>query len=74
MDNPAYVSLTRQSGLMHEMRAIANNLANISTTGFRKEGVVFAEHVSALGGAEPTGKRRPGVIAPLLSWRTEREG
>ena len=54
MDNPAYVSLTRQSGLMHEMRAIANNLANISTTGFRKEGVVFAEHVSALGGAEPS--------------------
>lgn len=34
---------------MNEMRVVANNLANISTTGFRSEGVIFAEHVKALG-------------------------
>jgi len=34
---------------MNEMRVVANNLANISTTGFRTEGVIFAEHVRALG-------------------------
>jgi flagellar basal-body rod protein FlgF len=49
MDNAIYASLTRQAGLMAEMQAIANNIANSSTTGFRKEGVVFAEHVTALG-------------------------
>ncbi len=54
MDNAIYASLTRQAGLMSEMRAIANNIANASTTGFRKEGVVFAEHVKALGTAEPS--------------------
>jgi flagellar basal-body rod protein FlgF len=38
-------ALTRQSGLMREMQVVANNIANLSTTGFRREGVVFAEHV-----------------------------
>ncbi len=49
MDNASYATLTRQSGLMQEMRAIANNIANASTTGFKAEGVMFAEHVKALG-------------------------
>jgi len=38
----------RQSGLMREMQSVANNIANISTTGFRREGLIFAEHVAAL--------------------------
>jgi flagellar basal-body rod protein FlgF len=54
VDNAGYTTLNRQTGLMNEMRAIANNIANASTTGFRKEGVVFAEHVVALGTAEPS--------------------
>ncbi|MBU3031189.1 flagellar hook-basal body complex protein [Paracoccus marinaquae] len=48
MDNAIYATLTRQSGLMNEMRIVANNIANANTTGFRREGVVFAEHLSAL--------------------------
>lgn len=50
MDAPGYVTLTRQSGLMREMQVVANNIANLSTTGFRREGVVFAEHVVRTGG------------------------
>ncbi len=48
MDLTGYVALTRQSGLLKEMQSVANNIANISTTGFRREGVVFAEMVEAL--------------------------
>ena len=48
MDAAGYTTLTRQSGLMQEMQVVANNIANISTTGFRREGVIFAEHVVAL--------------------------
>lgn len=48
MDNAIYAALTRQSGLMREMRAVANNMANSSTTGFRREGVVFSEHMTSL--------------------------
>jgi flagellar basal-body rod protein FlgF len=54
MDNAIYTGLNRQSGLMREMQAVANNIANLSTTGFRREGVVFAEHVAALDGGEPS--------------------
>lgn len=54
MDNAIYSTLSRQSGLMQEMRAVANNIANISTAGFRREGVVFSEYVAGLDGAEPS--------------------
>ncbi|SPH23444.1 Flagellar basal-body rod protein FlgG [Defluviimonas aquaemixtae] len=54
MDNAVYTTLNRQSGLQAEMRAVANNIANVSTTGFRKEGVIFAEHVAELEGEEPS--------------------
>lgn len=49
MDNAIYAALTRQAGLMREMRTVANNMANSSTTGFRREGVVFSEHMTSLG-------------------------
>jgi flagellar basal-body rod protein FlgF len=48
MDAAGYTALGRQSGLMREMQLVANNIANLSTTGFRREGMVFAEHVKAL--------------------------
>lgn len=48
MDAAGYVTLTRQSGLMREMQVVANNIANLSTAGFRREGVVFSEHVVAV--------------------------
>ncbi len=54
MDNAGYTTVNRQSGLMREMQAVANNIANLSTTGFRKEGVIFAEHLADLEGAEPS--------------------
>jgi flagellar basal-body rod protein FlgF len=52
MDNPGYVTLTRQSGLMREMQVIANNIANASTSGFRREGVIFSEYIRNLQGVE----------------------
>lgn len=48
MDAAGYTTLTRQSGLMREMQVVAHNIANISTAGFRREGVVFSEHVARL--------------------------
>lgn len=54
MDNPGYTSLTRLSGLMHEMQVVANNIANISTTGFRAEGLIFAEHIAQTGRDDPS--------------------
>lgn len=52
MSNSGYVTLARQSGLLREMQSVANNLANMSTTGFRSEGLIFAEHIRRLDDAE----------------------
>lgn len=52
MDNPGYVTLLRQSGLLREIQAIAHNIANASTTGFRREGLIFSEYIRRLGGEE----------------------
>lgn len=61
MDTAGYITLTRQTGLMKELQAVSNNIANISTTGFRREGLVFAEAVRALeaegGGVAMTSAR-----------------
>ncbi|SEA56093.1 flagellar hook-basal body complex protein [Rubrimonas cliftonensis] len=43
MDNPGYIGVTRMNGLADELRAIANNIANSSTAGYRAEALVFAE-------------------------------
>ncbi|WP_417250313.1 flagellar hook-basal body complex protein [Celeribacter sp.] len=54
MDNAGYTVLTRLSGLKHELQAIANNVANASTTGFRKEGLIFSEHITRLDSDDPS--------------------
>lgn len=48
MDAAGYTALTRQSGLMREMQVVANNIANLSTTGFRREGMIFSEYVDRM--------------------------
>ncbi|MEM9575684.1 MAG: flagellar hook-basal body complex protein [Pseudomonadota bacterium] len=48
MENAGYTTITRQSGLMREMRVVANNIANAATSGFRQEGVVFSEYVKSV--------------------------
>lgn len=59
MDNTVYVALTRQRGLSREMDVIANNIANSGTTGFRREEVIFSEHVRRLG--------TPGEVLSMAS-------
>ena len=50
MDNAGYVTLTRQAGLLREISSVANNIANLSTSGYRRDAVIFSEHVAALDG------------------------
>ncbi|MGF1500245.1 MAG: flagellar hook-basal body complex protein [Paracoccaceae bacterium] len=53
MDNSiAYITLNRQRGLRFQLDIIANNVANIDTSGFRREGILFSEYVIAKTNAE----------------------
>ncbi|PIE12006.1 MAG: flagellar biosynthesis protein FlgF [Rhodobacterales bacterium] len=52
MNNAGYIAATRQSGLMREMRVLANNIANLQTTGFQGEALVFSEFVRTTGDSD----------------------
>ena len=53
MDNALYyLAVNRQIGLRAEMQTVANNIANLGTTGYRREGMAFTEHVVAVAGGE----------------------
>lgn len=80
------VAVNRQRGLSTELSIIANNVANLATTGFRREGAVFAEYVAGTrdGGSVSIGdmngryvSRAPGplnVTGRQLDLAIESEG
>ena len=45
MENGSLVGLSRQIALQRELDVVANNIANINTTGFKADNVVFQEHL-----------------------------
>lgn len=56
MENPGYVALSRQMVLKRQMDVVANNLANVTTPGFRAESMVFVEHLDRLRHSGPRDK------------------
>ena len=48
MTNPISALLSKQVGLRQQVDVIAHNLANLSTTGFKREDLAFATHVERL--------------------------
>lgn len=53
MDIPAYVLLSHEQALQRRMDVVANNLANVSTTGFKRELPRFEELVRTSEGEVP---------------------
>ncbi len=51
MENTSYVALSRQSALRRQLDVVANNLANMSTNGFKGGRMMFVDHlVKSKGG------------------------
>jgi flagellar basal-body rod protein FlgF len=48
MTNPIYTLLSKQVGLRQQVDLIAHNVANLGTTGFKREGLTFAAHLERL--------------------------
>lgn len=44
MENAQLISLSRQIALQRQMDVVANNIANINTTGFKSEAMLFEEY------------------------------
>ena len=45
MENPQLISLSRQIALQRQMDVVANNIANMNTSGFKSEQLLFEEFV-----------------------------
>lgn len=52
METSAYIALSRQGALRREMDVIANNIANMNTTAFKGEKMMFVEHLVKSRGGE----------------------
>ncbi len=46
MQNAGYVALSRQMVLGNQLAVTANNIANLDTVGFKRQGLLFGEHLA----------------------------
>ncbi|HEY1503441.1 MAG TPA: flagellar basal-body rod protein FlgF [Stellaceae bacterium] len=54
MDTSTYIALSGQNAREHQMEVLANNIANLSTPGFKAEKMMFQEYLKhSTNGADP---------------------
>jgi flagellar basal-body rod protein FlgF len=53
MDNTLYVGLSREMALQRHMDVVANNLANMNTTAFKRESVLFRQYLKDAHSDQP---------------------
>ena len=61
MENTVFIALSRQSALGRQLSVVANNIANMNTTGFKGEKMMFVEHLVRSRGGDR-------IIGPKLSY------
>lgn len=74
MDTTSYVALSRQAALFRQMEVVANNMANLNTTGFKVEEVLVAEtDVKTKSDTTPFG-RKVAFVHDYGTVRNPKEG
>ncbi|MEX0760718.1 MAG: flagellar hook-basal body complex protein [Tistlia sp.] len=74
MENPSYITLSRQTVLRRQMDVLANNLANMSTPAFKAEALMVIEHESPISTQGPRGMRNVSFVKDLATVRDLSEG
>ena len=76
MQNALLVGLSRQVALGRELDVIANNIANMNTTGFKADGAVFEEFISPTARADnfPAADRRISFVHDRATWMDLSQG
>lgn len=69
MENTLYVALSYQTVMQRQMDVIANNIANVSTPGFKGEQMMFVEYL-----ADAVGKDDVSFVQDIAVVRDFREG
>ncbi len=64
MENTVLVALSKHMVLRRQMDVIANNIANMNTTGFKREQSLFATYLQDVGdGSKIAFVRNTGVVS-----------
>ncbi len=62
MDNSIYVALSKQSAAETQMDAIANNIANANTSGYKSEDLAFTTYLHKSGKGEISFAKQAGMV------------
>jgi len=70
MDNALLVGLSRQVALGRELEVVANNIANVNTTGYKSDSSIFEKFLmpQASSGEFPAGSRDVAYVRDRTTW------
>jgi flagellar basal-body rod protein FlgF len=74
METSAYIALSRQGALRREMDVIANNLANMNTTAYKGEKMMFVEHLVKSRGGDSFVPAKLSFVRDIAQVRNFSEG
>ena len=76
MENTLLIGLSRQTVLRRELDIVANNIANLNTTGFKADGAVFAEYLQNGANNEvfAASDRRMSFVQDSMTWHDMSQG
>jgi flagellar basal-body rod protein FlgF len=71
MSNALLIGLSRQIALNRELEVVANNIANLNTTGYKADGSVFQEFLMPIASAQQFERpdRRLSYVQDRATWR-----
>lgn len=74
MFDALYIGATGMRGQQMQIDAVANNVANLNTVGFKRSTVSFAEIVAAFAGASASLEGAPAIVASSQTGRANGAG
>jgi flagellar basal-body rod protein FlgF len=76
MENTLLIGLSRQMALRRELDVVANNVANLNTTGFKADGNIFHEHLMPVARADQFrgADRRLSYVIDRATWHDFSQG
>jgi flagellar basal-body rod protein FlgF len=76
MENSLLIGLSRQMALRRELDVVANNIANLNTTGFKADGAVFQEFLMPVARADQfqPPDRRLSYVQDRATWHDFNQG
>jgi flagellar basal-body rod protein FlgF len=76
MEEILLIGLSRQAALKRELDVVANNIANLNTTGYKADGATFSEflHNSSDSAAGPTSMARMSLVTDRATWHDMSQG